>query len=357
MAFPRPTTRTLVFVSVVLLFIFNYISIKYWFSDDFSSEATPAYDGVVYEYPTYDVLIAFGDSITQLGDDPDNSGYLAHLTRYFERQMDVLNRGFSGFNTSKARGVVHRVFPKTRPKMSNASLQQSWLKWFSKANSANAATTVSSERPHWPPRDKNYPGTSRELQLCIIFFGANDAQHKRYSGHNPIDKYEEDLRYFVSLLWNPESEYYSPSTRILFITPPATGDRMIQAKRRKGYMPIVQNSETKAYAEVVKKVAADVNTPCVDLYSAIESRVHSQKKRDEKVRLFDIPNPSNTDSASATTATTRVAEYDGYDEFLVDGLHLNPAGNRLLFNLITAKINQTWPELKPSKPIWAKPPI
>ncbi|KAJ1744391.1 isoamyl acetate-hydrolyzing esterase [Coemansia sp. RSA 1086] len=281
MAFSRTTIRTLVFVLVVLLFIFNYVSLTYWIKNDFSSDVSVYNE---YEYPTYDVLIAFGDSITQIGDDPDNSGYLTHLTRYYERQMDVLNRGFSGFNTSKART-----------------------------------------------------------------FGANDAQHKRYTGHNPISTYEADLRYFVWLLWSPESEYYSPNTRILFITPPATGNRMIQAKRRKEYMPIVPNSQIKAYAEVVKKVATDVNTPYVDLYSAIESRVHSQKKR--QAQLFDIPDSNNTFSAR-----TGAAEYDGYDEFLVDGLHLNPAGNRLLFNLITATINQTWPELKPSKPIWATPP-
>ncbi|KAI9477618.1 isoamyl acetate-hydrolyzing esterase [Coemansia sp. RSA 989] len=347
MAFSRTTIRTLVFVLVVLLFIFNYVSLTYWIKNDFSSDVSVYNE---YEYPTYDVLIAFGDSITQIGDDPDNSGYLTHLTRYYERQMDVLNRGFSGFNTSKARSVVHRVFPKTREMISDANSQPNWFKWFSKTKRAYTANSyANSKKSLWPTRSKNYPGTGRKLQLCIIAFGANDAQHKRYTGHNPISTYEADLRYFVWLLWSPESEYYSPNTRILFITPPATGNRMIQAKRRKEYMPIVPNSQIKAYAEVVKKVATDVNTPYVDLYSAIESRVHSQKKR--QAQLFDIPDSNNTFSAR-----TGAAEYDGYDEFLVDGLHLNPAGNRLLFNLITATINQTWPELKPSKPIWATPP-
>ncbi|KAJ2265748.1 isoamyl acetate-hydrolyzing esterase [Coemansia sp. RSA 1807] len=358
MVLSRTTVRVLVVAAVVTLFTFNYIYITSWASNDLSSTSSiPSSGDMTYEYPGYDVLLAFGDSITQIGDDPNNGGYLAHLTRHYERQMDVLNRGFAGYNTTGARAIVHRVLPKTRSNTRSSALS-GWYPWqsSSKPGKSTGPVIYNSTGSIWPSRNSHFPSSARKLQLCIIFFGANDAQAEGEAGHNPIEKYAEDLRYFVSLLWSPDSEHYSPDTRILFITPPASGELMIKAKMRSGHMPIIRNKDTKACAEVVKKVATEVGAPYVDLYSAMENRVHSANKRAEILNKLGTSNSTSAGKVESTVQAAKSGKYGGYDQFLIDGIHLNPAGNKLLFDLVVAEINKNWPELKPSSPVLAKPP-
>ncbi|KAJ2171609.1 isoamyl acetate-hydrolyzing esterase [Coemansia sp. RSA 551] len=358
MVLSRTTVRVLVVAAVVTLFTFNYIYITSWASNDLSSTSSiPSSGDMTYEYPGYDVLLAFGDSITQIGDDPNNGGYLAHLTRHYERQMDVLNRGFAGYNTTGARAIVHRVLPKTRSNTRSSALS-GWYPWqsSSKPGKSTGPAIYNSTGSIWPRRNSHFPSSARKLQLCIIFFGANDAQAEGEAGHNPIEKYAEDLRYFVSLLWSPGSEHYSPDTRILFITPPASGELMIKAKMRSGHMPMIRNKDTKACAEVVKKVATEVGAPYVDLYSAMENRVHSANKRAEIPNKLGTSNSTSAGKVESTVQAAKSGKYGGYNQFLIDGIHLNPAGNKLLFDLVVAEINKNWPELKPSSPVLAKPP-
>ncbi|KAJ2163285.1 hypothetical protein GGH15_004541, partial [Coemansia sp. RSA 562] len=68
-------------------------------------------DTDAYVYPMYDVMLTIGDSITQFGGDPQNGGYVAYLSKQYQRQMDVLNRGFSGYNTTGARRIIHNILP------------------------------------------------------------------------------------------------------------------------------------------------------------------------------------------------------------------------------------------------------
>lgn len=45
-------------------------------------------------------VVCLGDSITQRGFDIETSGWLALLQSKFCRSVDIINRGFSGFNTN-----------------------------------------------------------------------------------------------------------------------------------------------------------------------------------------------------------------------------------------------------------------
>ncbi|KAJ2105167.1 hypothetical protein GGF48_006332 [Coemansia sp. RSA 921] len=125
---------------------------------------------------------------------------------------------------------------------------------------------------------------------------------------------------------------------------------------RSGHMPMIRNKDTKACAEVVKKVATEVGAPYVDLYSAMENRVHSANKRAEIPNKLGTSNSTSAGKVESTVQAAKPGKYGGYDQFLIDGIHLNPAGNKLLFDLVVAEINKNWPELKPSSPVLAKPP-
>ncbi|KAJ1886692.1 isoamyl acetate-hydrolyzing esterase [Coemansia sp. IMI 209127] len=88
------------------------------------------------------------------------------------------------------------------------------------------------------------------------------------------------------------------------------------------------NTVTHRYAEAAIQVAKDLDIPYIDMWTAIEKRVQESRKQ--------RPVEPCEDNG-----------YDGYDEFLSDGLHLNAKGNLLLFRTLAGTIERNWPELCP----------
>jgi len=56
-----------------------------------------------------DVFMLFGDSITQGAWEPDMNGFGQRLSHIYARKLDVLNRGFSGYNTDWALPVFEQA--------------------------------------------------------------------------------------------------------------------------------------------------------------------------------------------------------------------------------------------------------
>ncbi|KAJ2658023.1 isoamyl acetate-hydrolyzing esterase [Coemansia sp. RSA 1199] len=232
--------------------------------------------------------------------------------------MDVLNRGFSGYNTRDALRVASHVFPRS--------------------------TGMSQKGPE---RSFAFPETPKAPRLCLLFFGANDARLAPYAQHVPLDEFYENLHTLVMLLRDPNSDYYSPDTRIMFITPPAIGDRMVEdVARRNGYEPDRKNAVTKLYADAVKKVAKEHDLPVVDIWTAIEDLVRGSTsvdspdcKTENNVAGFV---ESNTAEHDVPTEGASTSPFEGYEKYLLDGLHLNRSGNELLFRLIVSEIEKTW---------------
>ncbi|KAI7826317.1 SGNH hydrolase-type esterase domain-containing protein [Kickxella alabastrina] len=242
--------------------------------------ANPVYTGGMY-----DVFLALGDSITQLGGNSTNNGWVSLLSHHYRRRMDVLNRGISGYNTEQARKIVE------------------------------------SKGIEMAGRDDTFAGATPTVRLMTIFYGANDSAMKPSWRHVPLDVFSANLRYMVSLVSDPESDYYSPETRIVLVTPPALGERMYEVSwKGTSEQGVRKNNNTKLYADAVKEIARDFKLPCVDMWTAVE----------DKVRKFIGVDP-----------------FDGYDEYFVDGMHFSAKGNQLFFDLLTQTISSTWPELRP----------
>ncbi|KAJ8699788.1 isoamyl acetate-hydrolyzing esterase [Pleurotus ostreatus] len=127
--------------------------------------------------PIHDVIMLFGDSITQGG--WQNGGFGHRLDDAYSRKFDVLNRGLAGYNTDWALPVFRQYL-----------------------------ATVD-ERKHAP-----------RIRLLTIWFGANDACIKPSPQHVPLDKFTENIRAIVQMITSPSSGYYSPDTKIILITPP-----------------------------------------------------------------------------------------------------------------------------------------
>ncbi|GAU39596.1 hypothetical protein TSUD_384790 [Trifolium subterraneum] len=175
-------------------------------------------------------IYLFGDSITE--DSFSVGGWGASLANHFSRTVDVVLRGYSGYNTRWALKVLERVFP--------VSLG---------GDGGNETAPVA----------------------LTVFFGANDAcLPDRCSGfqHVPLHEYKENLRSIVSFFkkrW--------PTTHVLLITPPPIDE---EARLRYPYvenpegLPERTNEAAGEYARACIAVATECQIPFIDLWTKMQ---------------------------------------------------------------------------------------
>ncbi|KAL2341801.1 hypothetical protein Fmac_009741 [Flemingia macrophylla] len=175
-------------------------------------------------------IYLYGDSITE--DSFSIGGWGASLAHHFSRTVDVLLRGYSGYNTRWALKVLDRVFPAS------------------------------------PGGD----GVSATAPVALtVFFGANDAcLPDRCSAfqHVPLHEYKHNLQSIVSFFkkrW--------PSTLVVLITPPPIDE---EARCRYPYvdnpqgLPERTNDAAGEYARVCMAVAGELGIPVVDLWTKMQ---------------------------------------------------------------------------------------
>ncbi|KAI9446735.1 SGNH hydrolase [Lactarius indigo] len=148
-----------------------------------------------------DTIVLFGDSLTQMGWNPEFGGIGARVADLYARKLDVLNRGYSGYNTDWALPLL--------------------------------------KQPH-----------AARMRLLTIWFGANDACLPEFQQHVPISRFSENLATMIRAIREPESLWYSPETRVLLITPPPIHIPSMRADLQ----PTRTFDTTESYAEEVRKV-------------------------------------------------------------------------------------------------------
>ncbi|KAL4785794.1 SGNH hydrolase-type esterase domain-containing protein [Aspergillus varians] len=170
----------------------------------------------------YDQFLLFGDSITQLSSSQElGFGLQPALQHDYSRVLDVINRGFGGYNTANA----VKAFPKFFPAPETAS-----------------------------------------VRFMTIWFGANDASIESTTGqHVPLDVYKKNLAWLVQY---PATVAQQP--RILIITPAPVNEHQMEAfDVEKGYdHPTRKNSLTRQYAEAAREVGDSLKVPVIDLWTA-----------------------------------------------------------------------------------------
>ncbi|EHA8591085.1 putative GDSL esterase/lipase [Cocos nucifera] len=171
-------------------------------------------------------LVLFGDSITEesFGD----GGWGAALAHHFSRTVDVVLRGYSGYNTRWALRVVERA-------MDGVCLE------------------------------------GKSPMAVTVFFGANDASlADRSSGfqHVPLPEYQNNLRAICSFL----KERW-PSTVVILITPPPVDEngrlRYPFGDNPSG-LPERTNESAGAYAKACIAVAKESGIPVIDIWSKMQ---------------------------------------------------------------------------------------
>lgn len=129
-------------------------------------------------------------------------------------------------------------------------------------------------------------------------FGANDAVLPHSPQYVPLPRFKDNLREFISLLYNESSEYYhSPErTKVIFITPPPVDDDTRAQELAERDPPLVPDREfenTHKYAKAVEDVGKELGIPVADSWTAIWEAAGKHKS--------------------------------GLKKYLPDGLHLNAA--------------------------------
>ncbi|KMZ59748.1 putative Isoamyl acetate-hydrolyzing esterase [Zostera marina] len=177
-------------------------------------------------------VILFGDSITEMAF--KNEGWSSCLANHFCRKVDVVLRGYSGYNTRWALKMVDKVFDGIK---------------------------------------------LGEAVAVVVFFGANDASLADRSSsfqHVPIPEYKTNLKAIISYI----KEKISSTAVIVLITPPPI-DEDGRIKNPYGEnttgLPERTNSDAGAYAEACKSVAMENNLPVLDIWSKMQEFPHWEK--------------------------------------------------------------------------------
>lgn len=108
--------------------------------------------------------------------------------------------------------------------------------------------------------------------------GANDCVIPGDFQHVPLDRYKSNLSKLISWIRSPSSEYYSPDTAIIMITPPPVIDEkwfkaMQKLQAERGQEVSQQHTRTSerahTYAKACLEVAEGEQVQCIDMYSGL----------------------------------------------------------------------------------------
>ncbi|KAI0831773.1 SGNH hydrolase [Trametes gibbosa] len=178
-----------------------------------------------------DAIMLFGDSLTQGGF--EQNGFAAKLAHVYNRKMDVLNRGFSGYNTDWAIPVLEQCL----------------------------APTSTAAHAHLPA-----------VRLLVIWFGANDAAPPPKAQHVPLARFRANLEAIVGTVRARESPRFDARTRVVLMTPPpvSTAQRGRAQRAKEPPRELDRDFEmTRTYAEAVGAVGRELGVPVVDLWGKL----------------------------------------------------------------------------------------
>ncbi|ORY68414.1 GDSL Lipase/Acylhydrolase family protein [Pseudomassariella vexata] len=174
---------------------------------------------------SYDKIVIFGDSLVEWSSAAENSGLglVPALQSAYLRRLDVVNRGFDGYNTRQALKVLPQAMPS--------------------------------------------PEQCR-VRLLIIFLGANDAtlQTANNGFHVPISEYKENLRKIVN---HPAVTVHTP--KVMLITPPPIDEHKHLLKDlNAGHAGLTRSAySAKYYAAACTEVGNELGLPVVNAWHAM----------------------------------------------------------------------------------------
>ncbi|OTA99177.1 hypothetical protein M426DRAFT_325373 [Hypoxylon sp. CI-4A] len=228
----------------------------------------------------YNQLVLFGDSLFQFASEvQDGFSLQGALQSQCMRYLDVINRGFSGYNTKNALELLPQVF--------------------------------------LPPSPSN-----PRIEYLLVLLGANDACLPIPTNTQgiPIDQYKENLTKIVT---HEHIKAHNP--KILLITPPPIDEiRITVLDLAVGHTQATrQAAVSAAYSETARKVAAETGVVLIDLQKALLDKAISSTPD------FDASGPPLGHPGGKRGAL---------EQLLPDGLHMSGEAYKVLFDLVKPHI-------------------
>ncbi|KAM0436889.1 hypothetical protein ACHAPT_002602 [Fusarium lateritium] len=233
-------------------------------------------------------VVLFGDSLFQHAIQLlDGYSFQAALQSEFIRRLDIVNRGFSGFNTDHALKHLPDIFP---------------------------------ERT----------ASSPKLDYLVILFGANDAvlETAVTNQHVPLERYKENLTKIVN---HPRITAHKP--QIILVTPPPLDEiKSTPRSLANGHKAALRKFAVSAsYSEVVRQVAKEnPGTVLVDLWQAFMDKA------------AEMSSPGDYTPGGPLLGSPENGKQGGLDVLLPDGLHMGGEGYRIFYEALLPHIGKEW---------------
>ncbi|XP_022655372.1 isoamyl acetate-hydrolyzing esterase 1 homolog [Varroa destructor] len=190
----------------------------------------------------YPKVLCFGDSLTQYCFNLNDGCWGTIIASRYQRQVDVINRGFSGYTSRQAIHMLPRI-----------------LSAFSSCQTVLGTQT-----------DGN-PRANTSITALLVWFGANDACTPANVAHVPVDEYGNNL----DLIVDQAIASGLPVSRIILITPPEYDHaKWTELKGTEG-VPADQigraEGRSKLYAEKCVEIAKKRGTQVADIHKAMQA--------------------------------------------------------------------------------------
>ncbi|TPX55763.1 hypothetical protein PhCBS80983_g05049 [Powellomyces hirtus] len=164
-----------------------------------------------------DRILLFGDSLTQFSFDSDRCGWGAYLQNAFVRRLDVVQRGYGGYNSEHGKHMLKPIL-------------ESIL----------------------PPKTRT--------RLVVIFFGANDAA-TNFQGI-PVEHYKQNLLDMVQTIRKCDAE-----THVLLISPPPIHEGLWEKHMIKQGGTLNRHVErTRLFRDTCLEAGREAGVPVLDMW-------------------------------------------------------------------------------------------
>ncbi|KAL3781567.1 hypothetical protein ACHAW5_002576 [Stephanodiscus triporus] len=194
-------------------------------------------------------ILLFGDSITQQSFGASSRGWGAQVADRYQRRADVLNRGYSGYNTD----------------------------WFLRLASTDAGRSDLFDHEC--------------VALVTIFLGANDASDPELNGrqHVPLGTYESNLGEIISLA----RSNFGEDVGIILISPPPVCHEGRLRFQREAYGEGATGKLERTielsgkYARGAGRVANEMGVPFLDLWTNMQFTAAGEERENWRDFLSD----------------------------------------------------------------------
>jgi len=239
-----------------------------------------------------DQFVLVGDSITQQSfSQARGFSFGAALADAYQRRLDIVNRGLSGYNTTQAL----RALPLCMPEAEHS-----------------------------------------RVRLLLLFFGANDARIAGSPGGPdqsvPLDEFKRNLK---AMVHHPAVRAHE-GVKVILVTPPPIDERMCLKADQERFPSLGRilrrtAANTATYAQGVRDLGQELGLPVLDVWSAMVTR--SGNTRDQPICTGSIDAGIN----------------EVLQSYLHDGLHFSGEGYKVLYGELMALVERTWPEEMPGR--------